>query len=136
MTESNDAPVLMVVDGESLNREQMMMYTKALLGSGLYDALGGYYLNSARPIETFEGDTPSNHVTLIVRFPSLKNAQTFWYSKTYQEAIKPLRLDPLAGNFTVRIYPEVDAPPHMAGKVGSNEFLTTFDPSGIEGITP
>ena len=122
----------MVVDGETLNRDQMMAYTKALLSSGLYDTLGGYYLNMARPIDTFEGETPDNHVTLIVRFPSLKNAQTFWFSRTYQETIKPLRLDPLAGNFTVRIYREVDVAAHMLGKVGSNAFVTEFDSTGVE----
>ena len=127
----NDTPVLMIVDGESFNRDQMMAYTKALLSSGLYDTLGGYYLNMARPIDTFEGDTPGNHVTLIVRFPSLRNAQTFWYSRTYQDTIKPLRLDPLAGNFTVRVYREVDVATHMTGKVGSNAFIAEFDPTGV-----
>ncbi len=127
----NDTPVLMIVDGESLNREQMMAYTKALLSSGLYDTLGGYYLNSARPIDTFEGETPDNHVTLVVRFPSLKSARTFWYSRTYQDTIKPLRLDPVAGNFTVRVYREVDVGAHMAGKVGSNAFMTSFETTGV-----
>ena len=129
--EANDTPVLMIVDGESLNRDQMMAYTKALLSSGLYNTLGGYYLNMARPIDTFEGETPDNHVTLIVRFPSLRNAQTFWYSRTYQDTIKPLRLDPVAGNFTVRVYREVDVATHMTGKVGSNAFMTEFDPTGV-----
>lgn len=130
-TDANDTPVLMIVDGESLNRERMMEYTKALLSSGLYDQLGGYYLNMPRPIDTFEGETPDNHVTLIVRFPSLKNARTFWYSRTYQDAIKPLRLNPSAGNLTVRVYREIDVPPHMVGKVGVNAFVCKFDPAPI-----
>ena len=116
----------MIVDGRTIDRERMRIYTEKLLASGLYASLGGYYVNSPRPIATFEGTTGVDHVTLVIRFPCLTNARAFWYSRTYQEAIKPLRLDPLAGDFTVRIYPEIPAPSYMAGKVEGDRYLSAF----------
>jgi catechol 2,3-dioxygenase-like lactoylglutathione lyase family enzyme/uncharacterized protein (DUF1330 family) len=89
--------------------------TEKLLSSGLHAALGGDYVNGPRSIASFEGPAPVNHATLIVRFPCLANAHAFWYSPVYQETIRPLRLDPSAGDFTVRVYPEVD-PPHATAQ--------------------
>lgn len=122
----DEQPVIMVVDGRTIDRERMRAYTQKLLASGLYAQLGGYYLNSPRPIATFEGETAVDHVTLMVRFPCIGNARAFWYSRTYQETIKPLRLDPIAGDFTVRIYSEIAAPAYMADAVESSHYRKTF----------
>jgi uncharacterized protein (DUF1330 family)/catechol 2,3-dioxygenase-like lactoylglutathione lyase family enzyme len=126
-------PVLMVVDGHTIDPARMRAYTEKLLSSGLYAALGGYYINSPRPIASFEGQTVANHATLIVRFPCLANARAFWYSRAYQETIRPLRLDPLAGDFTVRVFRETDPPVYMAGKVEPGRYRSSF-PAEIETV--
>jgi len=124
-------PVYMVVSGPTHDRVRMQAYAKAIADSGLYAELGGYYVNAPRPVATFEGAPPPNLSTLIVRFPCLANAKAFWNSKVYQEKIKPLRLDPSAGDYTVTVYPEVPPPPHMAGKVETGRYTAIFDPAGV-----
>lgn len=128
-------PVLMVVDGQTIDRVRMQEYTRRLLATGLYQALGGYYLNSPRPLETFEGESPANRATLVVRFPCAANARAFWYSRVYQETIKPLRLNPKAGSFNVRIFAEAAPPPFMAGKVADASYTQTF-PNGDVAVLP
>lgn len=125
-------PVYMVVAGPTHDRARMQAYAKAIADSGLYARLGGYYVNAPRPVAVFEGTPPPNWSTLIVRFPCLANARAFWNSKIYQEAIRPLRLDPSAGDYMVTVYPEVALPPHMAGKVASGAYTGTFEAAGIE----
>ena len=44
----------------------------------------------------------------------------FWYDDFYQTEIKPMRLNPSAGDYVVTLYNEADLPPYMAGKVGDN----------------
>jgi uncharacterized protein (DUF1330 family) len=127
----DNKPVLMVVAGPTHDRARMQAYAKAIADSGLYRKLGGYYLNAPRPIATFEGTPPPNSSTLIVRFPCLANAQAFWNSKEYQEKIKPLRLNPSAGDYTVTVYPEAAVREDMAGKVGDAAYRATFDAAGI-----
>jgi hypothetical protein len=61
-----------------------------------------------------------------VRFPCLANAQAFWNSKDYQERIKPLRLNPSAGDYLVTVYPEAPVSADLAGKVGDNAYRATF----------
>ena len=109
-------PVLVVISGVTKDAERMMAYSKALKESGLYPSLEAYYLNSARPIRVFEGEIPDDFVTLIVRFPSVCAAEAFWNSDVYQENIRPLRLNPSAGDYTVTVYPEADIPEYMIGK--------------------
>ncbi len=88
----DNKPVLMVVTGPTHDGARLRAYAQKIMESGLYDRLGGYYLNAPRPIATFEGTPPPNLTTLVVRFPCLANAEAFWYSKAYQEMIRPMRL--------------------------------------------
>lgn len=124
-------PVYMVVAGPTHDRARMQAYAKAIAESGLYAKLGGYYVNAPRPLAVFEGELPPGYATLIVRFPCLANAKAFWNSRVYQEAIKPLRLNPSAGDYTVTIYAEADLPPYMAGKVGTAAYAGTFNAAGV-----
>lgn len=129
-----DKPVYMVVAGPTHDRARMQAYAKAIFDSGLYQKLGGYYINAPVPLATFEGEVPPNQATLIVRFPCLANARAFWFSKEYQEKIKPLRLNPSAGDYTVTVYAEIPVRPDMAGKVGKAAYRARFDASGVEQV--
>jgi hypothetical protein len=71
-----------------------------------------------------EGDPDVNDVALMVRFPSECAAVSFWYDDFYQSEIKPLRLNPSAGDYVVTLYDEASLPPYMAGKVGDGSYLT------------
>jgi uncharacterized protein (DUF1330 family) len=128
----DDKPVLMVVAGPTHDRARMQAYAKAIADSGLYQKLGGYYVNVPRTLSTFEGEPPAGYTTLIVRFPCLANAQAFWNSREYQEKIRPIRLNPSAGDYTVTVYPEAEMRPDMAGKVGDGAYRERFDARGIE----
>jgi len=110
-------PVIMVVSGETLDRARMGQYAKAIADAGIYPLNKGYYLNSPKPIDVFEGEVSGNHATLMVRFPSLEAARTFWDSDTYQNEIKPLRQNPSAGDYTVTVYEEIDLPDYMQGQI-------------------
>lgn len=110
-------PVIMVVSGPVHDPARLRAYGQALAKSGLYPLLGAYYLNAPRPIDVFEGPPPASDSLLMVRFPCLAHARAFWNSRAYQEAVKPLRLNPDAGTFTVRVYAEADLPAYMAGRV-------------------
>jgi len=127
-------PVLMIVSGPTHDSARLRAYAKAIGKSGLYQKLGGYYLNAPRPIAVFEGAAPKNLTTLVVRFPCLANARAFWNSRMYQEAIKPMRLDPAAGDYLVTVYPEVPIRADLAGKVGSSAYLERFDANGVEQV--
>jgi uncharacterized protein (DUF1330 family) len=127
----DNKPVLMVVYGPMHDRERMLAYGKAIADSGLYKKLGGYYLNSPRSAAVFEGKPTS---MIIVRFPCLANAKAFWNSKDYQENIKPMRLNPPAGDFTVAVYPEIPLREDMKGKVGEGSYLVPFDASAVEQV--
>jgi uncharacterized protein (DUF1330 family) len=131
-----DEPVLMVVAGPTHDRARMQAYGEAIARSGLYRQLGGYYINSPRPLATFEGDAPVGYVTLIVRFPCLANAQAFWNSRVYQEDILPLRQNPAAGTYIVTVYPEAPLREDMVGQVGDNGYRTNFDASGVPQRAP
>jgi uncharacterized protein (DUF1330 family) len=128
----DNKPVYMVVAGPTHDRARMQAYAKAIGDSQLYQKLGGYYVNAPLPLATFEGQPDNGHATLIVRFPCLANAKAFWYSKVYQEKIKPLRLNPSAGNYLVTVYPEIPLRSDLAGKVGDNSYQVTFNADGIE----
>lgn len=125
----DNKPVLMVVYGAVHDRERMAAYGKAIADSGLYKTLGGYYLNSPRSAAVFSG-TPTSMI--IVRFPCLANALAFWNAKEYQEKIKPMRLNPAAGDFTVAVYPEIPLREDMQGKVGDAAYVAPFDASAVE----
>lgn len=118
----NTEPVIMVVSGETLDRARMGQYAKAIADSGLYPLNKGYYLNTPKPVDIFEGEVSDNYATLMVRFPSLEAARAFWDSDIYQNEIKPLRLNPSAGNYTVTVYKEMDLPAYMKGQVSQSEF--------------
>ncbi|MFN3945114.1 MAG: DUF1330 domain-containing protein [Allosphingosinicella sp.] len=124
-------PVMMVVAGPTHDADRMRAYGKAIFDSGLYRQLGGYYLNVPRAVEVFEGEPAANHTTLIVRFPCLANARAFWNSRVYQEEIRPMRLDPSAGDYLVTVYAETPIPPQMEGKVQPGPYLATFSADGI-----
>ncbi len=115
-------PVIMVIAGETLDAERMAAYSAALERSGLYPALGGYYLNAPRPVAVFEGDPPEDYVSLMVRFPSLEAARAFWADPVYQSEVKPLRLSPPAGDYTVTVYREIDAPDYMTGRLAAGGY--------------
>ncbi len=121
-------PVYMVVSGRTLDARRMGAYSRALLGSGLYPLYGGYYLNSPKPIEIFEGSVVPEFAELIVRFPCLSNARAFWNSERYQRDIRPLRMDPSAGDYTVAVYAELALPAYMAGRVVRPDFKSPFVP--------
>ncbi len=134
-----NAPVIMIVSGPTHDRERMLAYGKAIADSGLYQKLGGYYVNMAFPQTIFEGDAPKGYVNLIVRFPCMANARAFWFSKEYQEKIKPLRMSPSAGDYIVTVYPEAPLRPDLIGKVGDNGYKVPFGTDGIaqvKGETP
>jgi uncharacterized protein (DUF1330 family) len=131
----DNKPVYMVVAGPTHDRERMQAYAKAIADSQLYQKLGGYYVNAPAPLATFEGQPAKGHATLIVRFPCLANARAFWYSKVYQEKIKPLRLNPSAGDYLVTVYPEIPLRSDLAGKVGDNSYQVTFNADGIERVS-
>ena len=126
-------PVYMVVSGPTLDGRRMGAYAAKLAETGIYAEVGGYYLNAPRPIEIFEGDVDPRHATLMVRFPCLENARRFWNSRVYQETIKPLRLDPPAGDYTVTVYAESDLPEHMRGGVDAATYTAGF-PAALEQV--
>jgi len=130
----DDRPVLMVVNGPTHDSARMRAYAQKIADSGIYDRLGAYYLNAPRPIGTFEGEPPKNLTTLIVRFPCLANAEAFWYSKLYQEMVRPMRLNPSAGDYVVTVYPEIPVRPALAEAVGSDAYTRKFDGSKEERV--
>jgi uncharacterized protein (DUF1330 family) len=130
----DNKPVYMVVAGPTHDRARMGAYAKAIADSELYQKLGGYYINAPAPLATFEGEPPNGYVALIVRFPCLANAKAFWYSKTYQETIKPLRQNPSAGDYIVTVYPEIPLRADMAGKIGDNSYAVEFSNKGIDQV--
>ena len=69
---------------------------------------------------------------VAVRFPCLAHARAFWYSKTYQEDIVPMRDG--AGDYTVIVMPAAELPPYMAGRVGPADYVETFGPEPAAGI--
>ncbi len=115
-------PVIMVVRGLIHDYDRLRAYGQALASSGLYPQLGGYYLNAPRAIDVFEGSVPANESILMVRFPCLAHARAFWNSQAYQDDVRPRRLNPPAGDFTVTVYPEVAIPAYMEGRVAVPSF--------------
>lgn len=129
-----DEPVYMVIAGPTRDRARMMAYGKAIADSRLYEKLGAYYVNLPAPVATFEGEPPPGYVTLMVRFPCLDNARAFWNSREYQESIRPLRLNPSAGDYLVTVYAEAALRPDMEGKVGDGRYRAEFPPLGIDQV--
>ena len=123
MTCDSEKPVIMLVAGRTLDAERMRDYAIALGSSDLYPNARGYYLNIPRPVRTLEGEPDADDVALRVRVPSECSAVNFWYDDFYQTEIKPMRLNPSAGDYVVTLYNEADLPPYMAGKVGDNAYL-------------
>ncbi|MEL6876866.1 MAG: DUF1330 domain-containing protein [Pseudomonadota bacterium] len=126
-----DAPVYMVVEGRTLDRDRMMAYGQAIAQSEIYQKLGGYYVTIPRPLELFEGDVPPDYVNLTVRFPCIENARAFWNSQVYQEEILPIRQNPSAGDYTVSIYAEAPLREDMVGKMGDARFIADFASHGV-----
>ena len=124
MTCDNEKPVIMLVAGRTLDAKRMRDYAIALGSSDLYPNARGYYLNIPRPVRVLEGTPDADDVALMVRFPSECSAVNFWYDEFYQTEIKPMRLNPSAGDYVVTLYNEADLPPYMAGKVGDNAYIS------------
>ena len=124
MTCDSEKPVIMLVAGRTLDAERMRNYAITLGSSDLYPNARGYYLNIPRPVRILEGEPDANDVALMVRFPSECSAVNFWYDDFYQTGIKPMRLNPSAGDYVVTLYNEADLPPYMAGKVGDNAYAS------------
>ncbi|MEM7702326.1 MAG: DUF1330 domain-containing protein [Pseudomonadota bacterium] len=122
-----DTPVLMVIEGRTLDRARMGQYAAAIAKSEIYQKLGGYYVNVPRPLEVFEGDVEPEYVNLTVRFPCIENARAFWNSRVYQDEIIDIRRKPTsAGDYTVTIYAEAPLREDMVGKVGEARFTHDF----------
>lgn len=132
----DNRPVLMVVSGPTHDRARMQAYARAIAESGIYQRLGAYYINAPVPLATFEGPAPQGYTNLIVRFPCLAHARAFWNSRVYQEHIRPLRLNPSAGDYIVAVYPEAPVRADMAGAVGDNAYRRAFTKEGIETVAP
>ena len=124
MTCDSEKPVIMLVAGRTLDAQRMRDYAIALGSSDLYPNARGYYLNIPRPVRVLEGTPDADDVALMVRFPSECSAVNFWYDEFYQTEIKPMRLNPSAGDYVVTLYNEADLPPYMAGKVGDNAYIS------------
>ena len=124
MTCDSDKPVIMLVAGRTLDAKRMREYAIALQSSDLYPNARGYYLNIPRPLRVLEGAPDPNDVALMVRFPSECAAVNFWYDDFYQTEIKPMRLNPSAGDYVVTLYNEAELPPYMADKVGDNAYAS------------
>ena len=122
MTCDSKKPVIMLVAGRTLDAERMREYAIALGNSDLYPDAQGYYLNIPQPLRILEGEPDVNDVALMVRFPSECSAVNFWYDDFYQTEIKPLRLNPSAGDYVVTLDNEADLPPYMEGQVGDNAY--------------
>ena len=129
-----DKPVIMVVTGTTLDIDRMRAYAQAIADSGVYQELGGYYLNIPAPLAHLEGAAPDGHTTLLVRFPCLANAEAFWYSRVYQEDIIPMRLNPSAGDYFVHVYPEAPVRADIVGKVDSNAYTQPFSTDNVPQI--
>ncbi len=122
-----DAPVYMVIEGQTIDRERMGQYGAAIAASEIYQELGGYYVTMPRPLEVFEGDLAPGYVNLTVRFPCIENARAFWNSRIYQDEIIQIRQDPTsAGDYTVSIYAEAPLREDMVGRVGDARFTHDF----------
>ncbi len=124
-------PVIMVVRGLISDLPRLKRYGQALAASGLYPDLGGYYLNAPNAVDVFEGSLPANESILMVRFPCLAHARAFWNSKAYQDEVKPGRLNPSAGDFTVSVYPELPVPSYMAGRVTPPVYTPPIPPGAL-----
>lgn len=131
-----DAPVYMVIEGRTLDRERMMAYGRAIAESGIYEKLGGYYVTIPRPLEVFEGELPADYVNLTVRFPCIENARAFWNSKVYQQEIIRLRQNPSAGDYTVSVYAEAPLREDMVGRVGDARFTADFADPQVPQVSP
>ena len=94
--------VVMVIDGVTLDSDQIATYTSALVLSGLPQNAGARYITDPQPLRTLEGVRKDNHVTVLVDFPSECAALAFWNSPTYQNEILPLRKT--AGDYTIELY--------------------------------
>jgi uncharacterized protein (DUF1330 family) len=127
-------PVVMVVAGPTHDSARMKAYADKIAKSGLYQKLGAYYLNVPRALATFEGEPSKDHTVLMVRFPCFANAHAFWHSREYQERIKPMRLNPSAGEYLVTVYPEAPIRPDMIGKVAPPYYLQPFASKGIQQV--
>lgn len=130
----DNRPVLMIVAGRIEDRARIQAYGRAIRDSGLYTRLGAYYINLPRTLAVFEGQPATGDSTLIVRFPCLAHARTFWYSTQYQREIVPLRTNPSAGSFTVTVVPEAPVPDALAGTVSAGGYARPFGPDAASAI--
>jgi uncharacterized protein (DUF1330 family) len=99
-----DKPAYLVVISTITDPVKIGVYREALRDSGLYPALGGYYITSGRPVEVLEGSTFRTSPIVVAKFPCAEAARRFWYSEIYQKKIVPLREG--AGSFEVAIFEE------------------------------
>jgi uncharacterized protein (DUF1330 family) len=134
----DNKPVVMIVEGKLKDRERLAGYAKAIRDSGLYEKLGGYYINNPRTVAVFEGTPLPERSILLVRFPCYAHARAFWYSKEYQERIVPLRQNPSAGDFTVTVHAENAVPAYLGGRLtpGSYAPASPDVAKAIPQITP
>ena len=90
--------------------------------------------NESTPLSilgTFLGTEKKTDEFPDIRFPCMANARAFWNSRAYQEQIRPLRLNPPAGDYIVTVYPEAPLRDDLVGKVGENHYSADFPAGGV-----
>lgn len=95
-----ERPHYLVVTATVTDPARMQSYNAKLRETGLYAAHGGRYVLIGRPVATLENW--DGRAIVVAEFPSREAAEAFWWSDTYQQAVKPLREG--AGSFHVAIF--------------------------------
>jgi uncharacterized protein (DUF1330 family) len=101
---SCDKPAYLVVIATITDPIKSRDYVTALKASGLYPALGGFYVTAGKSPQVLEGAMFDKSPIVVAKFPCVAAAQRFWYSDVYQQKILPLREG--AGTFEVAIFEE------------------------------
>lgn len=97
-----DKPAYLVVIASVTDPVKSRQYVTALQASGLYPALGGFYITAGKSPQVLEGSMFEKSPIVVAKFPCRQAAHDFWYSDIYQKKILPLREG--AGTFEVAIF--------------------------------
>ncbi len=127
-----DEPVFLVLSGPLSDAARMAAYSHALAGSGLYQQLGGYVLNSPTASDSLAGGSAVSFQS-VLRFPCRANALAFWTSKVQQDQLALLRGTLPAADIAAAIYPELPLREDLVGKVGDNSYSAAFSAAAVPG---